>query len=79
MPREKTSKVVFTFHNTTQAIRMEECCKRAGTAGRLIPVPRQISAGCGMAWAAEAEKRESIEKLIDKEGIEVEGVHELLL
>lgn len=79
MAREKTNKVVFTFHSTTQAIKMEERCKQVGAAGRLIPVPRQISAGCGMAWAAEAPERDSIERLVELEGIEVEGIHELLL
>ena len=79
MAREKTNKVIFTFHSTTQAIMMEERCKKAGAAGRLIPVPRRISAGCCMAWAAEAAERDSIEKLVKQEGIEVEGIHELLL
>lgn len=79
MAREKTMKVVVTFRTTTQAIKMEERCKRAGTAGRLIPVPRQISAGCGMAWAAAKEERAAIEELVRQEGVEVEGVYELLL
>lgn len=79
MAREKTLKVIFTFRSTTQAIKMEERCKCTGTSGRLIPVPRQISAGCGMAWAAEAAERESIEQLVKVEGVEVEGIHELLL
>lgn len=79
MAREKTMKVVITFRTTTQAIKMEAHCKSSGTAGRLIPVPRQISAGCGMAWAAAKEERPAIEKLVKQEGIEVEEVYELLL
>jgi hypothetical protein len=37
MSREKNKKVVFTFHSTTQAMKMEEVCKKTKTAGRLIP------------------------------------------
>ena len=77
--REKTRKVVFTFSTTTQAIKMEERCKNAGAAGRLIPVPRQISAGCGMAWAAEVQERESLTRLAGQEAVEVEDIYELLL
>ncbi|MDO5417543.1 MAG: DUF3343 domain-containing protein [Lachnospiraceae bacterium] len=79
MARTKTMKVVFTFHTTTHAIFMEQCCKKAAAPGRLIPVPRQISAGCGMAWAAPAENREELERLIEVNQIEREGAYELLL
>lgn len=79
MARTRTEKVVFTFHTTTQAIFMEQRCKAAGAPGRMIPVPRQISSGCGMAWAAPAEARPELERLIRQDGIEVEAVHELLL
>ena len=54
MARERTLKAVYTFHTTTEAMKMEQCAREHGIPGRLIPVPRQISAGCGMAWAAPA-------------------------
>lgn len=79
MARVKTEKVVFTFHTTTQAMYMEQCCKNKGAGGRLIPVPRQISAGCGMAWSAPLSERPALEQLIREREIEVEGVYELLL
>lgn len=79
MARIKTEKVVFTFHTTTQAIFMEQCCKGSGAPGRLIPVPRQISSGCGMAWCAPQEEKAALERLIQEKDIQVEGVYELLL
>ena len=79
MAREKTEKVVFTFHTTTMAMRMEQCAKDAGSPGRLIPVPRQISAGCGMAWSAPVESRSQLESLLEQTGIELEDIYELLL
>lgn len=79
MARAKTMKVVFTFPTTTQAMKMEQCMKESGAPGRLIPVPRQISSGCGMAWSAPVEDRLKLEALAGEKGIEVEGLYELLL
>ena len=79
MAREKTMKVVFTFPTTTQAMKMERCAKESEAPGRLIPVPRQISAGCGMAWSAPAEARSQLESLISEKGIELEEIYELFM
>ena len=42
-------------------------------------VPRQISAGCGMAWCAPVADRAFLEQLIDAEHIVTEGCYELLM
>ncbi|HBN95394.1 MAG TPA: phytoene dehydrogenase [Firmicutes bacterium] len=44
------TRVVVTFRTTTQAMAWEKACKEAGLPGRLIPMPVQISAECGLAW-----------------------------
>ena len=46
---KKELKLIITFHTTAEAIAMEKKSKAQGVAGRLIPVPREISAGCGLA------------------------------
>lgn len=79
MPREKTMKVVFAFPTTTMAMKMEAAAKAKTAPGRLIPVPRQISAGCGMAWCAPVADRAFLEQLIDAEHIVIEGCYELLM
>ncbi|MEG0368785.1 MAG: DUF3343 domain-containing protein, partial [Hungatella sp.] len=53
--RIKEERLVITFHTTTEAMAAEQAFRLAGIPGRLIPVPRQISAGCGLAWSAPAE------------------------
>ena len=53
MQRAKTPKLVITFPTTTAAMAMEAACK--AEYGRLIPVPGEISGGCGLAWCAEPE------------------------
>ncbi len=41
---------VLTFHTTAAAMELEVVCKQNGIPGRLVPVPRRLSAGCGIAW-----------------------------
>ena len=75
--REKTRKLVITFHTTTDAMAMEKFCREKGFPGRLIPVPQQISAGCGMAWRAEPEEEKSLRQAIEAAGLTVEGYYEV--
>ncbi len=79
MAREKTLRVVLSFETTTMAMKMERQARLAGAPGRLIPLPRQISAGCGMAWSAPAAARPALERLIQENEIVVEHIAELLL
>lgn len=53
--RKKELRLVITFHTTAEAMAAERFCKEQGIPGRLIPVPRQLSAGCGLAWSAPVE------------------------
>ena len=50
---QRVMRLVITFYTTTDAMAMEHTCKCAGADGRLIPVPRSITAGCGLAWCAK--------------------------
>ena len=77
--RKKELKLVVTFHTTADARAMEKACKEHGVAGRLIPVPRTISAGCGLSWCAELEERENIKKVMHTVGIEEEEIHECMV
>ena len=77
--RKKTLKLVVTFHTTADAMAMEKACKEHGAAGRLIPVPRTISAGCGLSWCAELDEMEQIKAVMQAVGIEEEAVHECMV
>lgn len=56
--REKKEQLVITFSNTPEAIKMEKYCKEHQLPGRLIPVPSQITAGCGLAWKTDPHEKE---------------------
>ena len=45
--REKKLYLIITFHTTAAAIAMERLCRDKGLPGRLIPVPRELTADCG--------------------------------
>ena len=77
--RKKELKLVITFHTTADAMAMEKECKKVGAQGRMIPVPRSISAGCGLSWCADLTDREQILDVMKEVGIEQEDVHECLV
>lgn len=77
--RQKEFKLIVTFHTTASAMAMEKYCKEHGIAGRLIPVPRSISAGCGLAWCAAPEQREELRLLLDRLNLEEEALHECMI
>ena len=77
--RKKELTLVVTFHTTADAMAMEKACKEHGVAGRLIQVPRTISAGCGLSWCAELEEREKIKDVMHTVGIEEEEIHECMV
>ena len=77
--RKKELRLVITFHTTADAMAMEKACKELNSPGRLIPVPRAISAGCGLAWCAELENREQLIAVMQKVGIEEEEIHECMV
>ena len=57
---KKKPALIITFATTTQAMAMEKFCARENLPGRLIPVPREITAGCGLSWKALPEDRERL-------------------
>ena len=77
--RAKTWKLVITFHTTAAAMAMEKLCREEGVPGRLIPVPRELTADCGMAWCAPVDAAQRLRTLADTQSLEYEGWRELLV
>lgn len=77
--RKKELKLIVTFHTTADAMAMEKACKEQEAPGRLIPVPRVISSGCGLAWCADLEDRETIKAVLEKVGLKEEEMHECMV
>lgn len=77
--REKQLRLIVTFKTTTGAMAMEKACKIENIAGRLIPVPRQISAGCGLSWLCNKEDKEKIEGLMENNNLDYQDIHEIMM
>lgn len=77
--RKKELKLVVTFHTTADAMEMEQVCKQQNVPGRLIPVPRTISAGCGLAWCVSLECLEELKSVMRQAGIAEEAVCECMV
>lgn len=75
--RKKELKTIITFETTTQAIGMESACKKYQINGRLIPVPKEISAGCGMAWMTSLENEESVVQFMTEHEIRPQGIFQV--
>ena len=73
--REKKDTLVVTFHTTTQAMAAEKFCLANGLPGRIIPVPREITAGCGLSWKAAPEDRDALTKAFAEAGLGWDGMY----
>jgi hypothetical protein len=66
---KKKPALIITFATTTQAMAMESFCARENLPGRLIPVPREITAGCGLSWKARPEEQERLLAALQQAGM----------
>lgn len=73
MIKERSLKRIITFHTTTDAIGFERYCMENGIPGRLIPVPGEISAGCGMCWMVPLDNAEAADRLAEEGIMRTEG------
>lgn len=71
--------LVVTFDATAAAMAAEKYCLERGVPGRLIPVPREITAGCGLAWKAEVDQEEAVTAALEAAGIVYSGVHRVVI
>ena len=77
--RERKLWLIVSFATTTQALAMEAAASEDGIAGRIIPLPQQISAGCGLAWKHEISGKEALIGWLTGRGLQWEAMHEVLL
>jgi len=66
MHRQKKPKLVIAFNTTTAALAFEDVCK----LGRLIPLPSEIMAGCGLAYCVDIVHENEIDSVLREQKIE---------
>lgn len=57
--------LIVSFHTATEAMEVEYICREQKISGRLIPVPPDIKADCGLAWRTEPGNRELLQKALE--------------
>lgn len=67
-------KLYVIFYTSSEAMATEFVCKENKIDGKLVPVPRQISAGCGISFESREENFEILKNLLEKEDIEYEDI-----
>lgn len=79
MARQKKPALILSFEKTTDAMAAEKYCMENGLPGRLIPVPREITAGCGLSWKAAPEDEDILISALTKAGLAWSGLYHLEL
>ncbi|HUI92383.1 MAG TPA: DUF3343 domain-containing protein [Chitinivibrionales bacterium] len=63
--------VIAVFDSTRAAINAEKLCAKNGISCQVIPVPRDISAECGIALEINAGDKDSVEKIFNQGNVKV--------
>lgn len=77
--RQKKNYMILAFKTTTAAMAMEKKCGEDGIPGRLIPLPGEISAGCGLSWRILPEEYKMYREKILSYGIPIEQTVEVTI
>ena len=75
--RRREARLIVAFRTTHDAMTFEDYCHQRGAEGRLIPLPREISAGCGLAWSAPPGDGARIRESLEAADIEAQHLKEL--
>ena len=79
MIRREGLRLVLTFYTTADAIAVERLCKQKQIPGRLIPVPRELTSDCGMAWSMPPEARPLLDEALAAHPVEIASEAELMM
>ena len=75
----KEKRLLITFRNSVEVMRMQETAQSLGLPGRIIPVPSSVAAGCGLCYMAVPEARERLVEMMRARGIAWEREVEVML
>ena len=73
----KKLSLIISFKKTTDAMAVEEYCLKNSIKGRLIPLPKEISAGCGLAWKCDINQVDEMKNSLLILNIEYDDIKEI--
>lgn len=69
--------IVITFDTTTDAMMMEDFAKENDFAGSLIPIPNEVSAGCGLAFEVEMTDKNQVRQILEDNLVAFDKIYDL--
>lgn len=76
---EKKLSLIISFNKTIDAMAVEEYCLKNNVSGRLIPLPKEISAGCGLAWKCDVSQVDEMKNIFSELKIDIDKMTELVI
>ena len=70
---------VVTFYTNADAMFASKVLGSLDNPGRLIPLPRAISAGCGYAWRDDPSKKELVTTTLNNAKVKFENIVDIEL
>ena len=59
----------ISFHTSAEAMATEKKAKLNNINGKLVPLPRRISASCGMAYETDISSKDLIKRILEENDI----------
>ena len=66
-----------TFDTTHMALLFEKACRASNLSARIVPVPRELSASCGLACTYPCDREEEVKQVCHDKKVETAGFHRL--
>lgn len=76
---EKKLSLVISFNKTIDAMATEDYCIKNNIKGRLIPLPKVISAGCGLAWKCDVTQKVKMNNILSQLDIKFDKMSEIII
>lgn len=69
--------IVITFDTTTDAMMMEDFAKENDFFGSLIPIPNEVSAGCGLAFETAMTDKNKVRQILEDNIVAFDKIYDL--
>ena len=67
----------ISFHTSAEAMATEKVAKLNNINGKLVPLPRRISASCGIVYETDIASKDLIKRILEENYIEWDEFIEL--